>query len=188
MIDLISTFIEPLEKSGFSYMVTGSVATIAYAQPRLTNDIDLILEISHKQVDLLCSAFPEDRFYLPPSDVIKAECARTQRGHLNIIHLESMLKADVYLCGNDPLHHWALARPVRIQLADLTVSFAPPEYVMLRKMEFFQEGGSEKHLRDIANIIETSGGIIDHSFLHAQINQRSLLAAWERVNVTKPNS
>jgi hypothetical protein len=54
MIDLISTFIEPLEKSGFSYMITGSVATIAYAQPRLTNDIDLILEISHKEVDLLC--------------------------------------------------------------------------------------------------------------------------------------
>jgi hypothetical protein len=188
MIDLISTFIEPLEKSGFSYMITGSVATIAYAQPRLTNDIDLILEISHKEVDLLCSAFPEDRFYLPPSDVIKVECARTQRGHLNIIHLESMLKADVYLCGNDPLHHWALARPVRIQLADLTVSFAPPEYVMLRKMEFFQEGGSEKHLRDIANIMETSDGIIDHSFLHAQINQRSLQASWERVKATKPNS
>jgi hypothetical protein len=99
-----------------------------------------------------------------------------------------MLKADVYLCGNDPLHYWALARPVRIQLADLTVSFAPPEYVMLRKMEFFQEGGSEKHLRDIANIMETSDGIIDHSFLHAQINQRNLQAAWERVKATKPNS
>lgn len=169
-------------------MITGSVATIAYAQPRLTNDIDLILEISQKQVDLLRTEFPEDLYYLPPSDVIRAECARTQRGHINIIHLESMLKADVYLCGNDPLHHWALARPVRIQLSDVTVSFAPPEYVMLRKMEFFQEGGSEKHLRDIANIMETSGAIINYSFLQEQINQLSLQTAWERVKATKPNS
>ena len=188
MIDLISTFIEPLEKSGFRYMITGSVATIAYAQPRLTNDIDLILEISQAQVNQLCATFPEDLFYLPPSDVMKAECARTQRGHLNIIHLDSMLKADVYLCGNDPLHHWALARPVRIQLAELTVSFAPPEYVMLRKMEFFQEGGSEKHLRDIANIIETSGAMINFTFLQEQINQLSLQAVWQLVKATKPNS
>lgn len=59
---------------------------------------------------------------------------------------------------------------------------------MLRKIEFFQEGGSEKHLRDIANIMETSGAIINYSFLQEQINQLSLQTAWERVKATKPNS
>ena len=188
MIDLISTFVQPLEKSGFRYLITGSVASIAYAEPRLTNDIDLIVEISRMQVPLLCKIFPEEQFYLPPADVITAECIRTQRGHLNIIHLESMLKADVYISGNDPLHHWALARPVRIQMSEIHVSFAPPEYVILRKMEFFQEGGSEKHLRDIANIIDSTSSEIDFTFLREQITQRHLSSTWDRVQATKPNS
>jgi hypothetical protein len=55
-------------------------------------------------------------------------------------------------------------------------------------MEFFQEGGSEKHLRDIANIIETSGAMINFTFLQEQINQLSLQAVWQLVKATKPNS
>jgi hypothetical protein len=181
MIDLIDTFIAPLEKSGLRYVVTGSVAAMAYGEPRLTNDIDLVLEISRSDADRLIGAFPEDCFYLPPRDVIETECLRANRGHINIISFESMLKADVYLSGKDPLHVWALENLVKIPIGMIPVSFAPVAYVIIRKMEFFQEGSSEKHLRDIANLLEHDSDIAQSSFLSQQIEARNLTAIWQKI-------
>ena len=102
MIELLDVFIVPLARHGFHYLVTGSVGATAYGEPRLTNDIDLILETQGQDVASLIRAFPETDFYLPPSEVIQSERVRMQRGHFNIIHLETMLKADVYLAGLTP--------------------------------------------------------------------------------------
>jgi hypothetical protein len=35
----------------------------------------------------------------------------------------------------------------------LNVQFAPPEYVIIRKLEFLAEGASEKHIRGINSIL-----------------------------------
>ncbi len=34
---------------------------------------------------------------------------------------------------------------------------APPEYVIVRKLQFFREGGSQKHLRDISRMLTALG-------------------------------
>ena len=65
-------------------------------------------------------------------------------------------------------------------LDDLTVQVAPVEYVILRKLEYFREGGSEKHLRDIRSMLDT-GTAIDRAFLDPQIAARGLAAAWAAV-------
>ena len=44
-------------------MVTGSVAVIVYGDPRMTHDIDLVVEISRKQIPAIIDAFPEEEFY-----------------------------------------------------------------------------------------------------------------------------
>lgn len=67
MTELISTFVGPLNVHGIRYVVTGSVAAMAYGEPRLTNDIDLILEIRPADIPSLVKAFPESLYYLPPS-------------------------------------------------------------------------------------------------------------------------
>ena len=43
--DLLSLFIEPLERLNLDYMITGSVASMLYGEPRLTNDVDLVLDL-----------------------------------------------------------------------------------------------------------------------------------------------
>ncbi|KAB2642156.1 MAG: hypothetical protein DVB26_03490 [Verrucomicrobia bacterium] len=180
MIELLDVFIDPLERHGFHYLVTGSIGAMAYGEPRLTNDIDLILEIQSEEVASLIRAFPESDFYLPPFDVIQSERVRMQRGHFNIIHLETMLKADVYLAGADPLHRWAFQHVVHMEIEGRQIAFAPSEYIILRKLEFFEEGGSEKHLRDIAAMMQESGPEIDAVFLAQEVLERGLSAAWQR--------
>jgi hypothetical protein len=181
MTDLVEAFILPLEGAGLPYVVTGSVAAMAYGEPRLTNDIDMVLEISESSVSILESAFPEPDYYRPPTELILIEVARSQRGHFNLIHNESMLKADVYLAAGDPLHRWALMNRRRIDLGGVEGSFAPPEYVILRKLQFHKEGGSAKHIGDIRAMLAESKSEIDMSFIAVEAGKLGVEDVWSSI-------
>ncbi len=178
--DPIPLFIRPIRTLNIPYMITGSLACIAYGVPRLTNDADLVIELHRKQVPLFTNVFRDPDYYCPPEEVVMLECAREQRGHFNIIHVSTGLKADVYLAGRDPLHKWAMERTQTITISKEPVRIAPPEYVIIRKLEFYREGESEKHLRDIAGILSISGEIIDCEQLQTMIEDRHLEAPWNK--------
>lgn len=108
------------------------------------------------------------------------EAAREQRGHFNLLHHDSGWKADVYLMGQDPLHAWGMARAQVGDLEGEPARFAPPEYVIIRKLEFFREGGSEKHIRDIQKMLLGMGEAWDTSELINMISLRRLEHEWER--------
>ena len=146
----------------------------------MTKDLDVVLSLIDAGRSVLLATFSESQFYVPPESVIRAEQARSHRGHFNLIHHESGYKADVYLTGSDPLHAWAMERRRRVQWSDdLELWVAPPEYVVLRKMEFFREGGSAKHPADIRAIREVSG--VDEAALVPWIEQLGLQEVWRRL-------
>jgi hypothetical protein len=70
-----------MEAAGIPYMVTGSMAAIAYGEPRLTNDIDIVLKLNPPDASRLPDIYPETSFYLPPKEVIVVESKRRTRGH-----------------------------------------------------------------------------------------------------------
>lgn len=174
-------FTQRLNTLGVAYMVSGSVAVIIYGQPRLTHDVDLIVVLDGEHIARLPDVFPPEEFYCPPAEVIAVEAAREQRGHFNIIHHETGFKADLYLSGRDPLHAWGLARARRLQVEGQVLVVAPPEYVILRKLEYYREGGSEKHLRDIRSMLDTSPKAINIADLEQEIAARCLQEAWRQV-------
>lgn len=177
--DLFLIFTERLESAGISYMVSGSVASIIYGEPRLTNDIDIILHIGSGEVERVAKAFPLADFYCPPEEVMAIEAKRRQRGHFNLIHHDTGHKADIYLYGEDPLHAWGFANRRQIEIdEDQSLWVAPPEYVILRKLQYFKEGGSEKHIGDIRGMLEVSGDAIDRAILDQWIPELSLTGEW----------
>ncbi|MCP5527999.1 MAG: hypothetical protein H7A47_14500 [Verrucomicrobiales bacterium] len=177
--DLIALFVEPLNRLQIRYLVSGSVASMLYGEPRVTHDIDLILILRPENVRQLGEAFPASDFYTPPPEVVEVEVAREHRGHFNVIHSASGLKADCYTSGHDPLHHWAFSRAQRYSIGTIQVALAPPEYVILRKLEYYREGGSGKHLRDIRSMLDISGGIIDRAVLSEWVARRRLEVEWQ---------
>jgi hypothetical protein len=163
-------------------MVTGATAAIHYGQPRVTNDIDVVISLDDAGRAALLLAFPETEFYVPPESVIRTEQARAQRGHFNLIHHESGYKADIYLAGSDPLHAWALPQRRRVQWNDdLAITVAPPEYVVLRKLEFYREGRSAKHPADIRAIREITG--VDETALTPWLERMGLTALWQEMKI-----
>jgi hypothetical protein len=175
--DEVALFVTRLEGLRVPYMITGATAAILYGQPRATNDLDVVLSLDDAARALLLRAFPEAEFYVPPESVIRAEQARSQRGHFNLIHHESGYKADIYLTGADPLHAWALPRRRRVRWSDdLQIAVAPPEYVVLRKLEYFREGGSAKHRADIGAIREITG--VDEDAMAPWLERLGLSEVW----------
>jgi hypothetical protein len=58
---------------------------------------------------------------------------------------------------------------------------APPEYVIVRKLEYYREGRAEKHLRDIRAMLAVSGGHLDQAALDEWIQRRGLAAEWQLI-------
>lgn len=159
-------------------MITGAGASIIYGEPRLTNDLDLVLLLKKTGVNKFIQAFPLEEFYCPPEEVLILEIGRPVRGHFNLIHHATGFRADVYLAGKDDLHAWGLANRKSVKVEDQVVWVAPVEYVILRKLEYYREGGSDKHLRDIAGMLEISEAQVDSGWLEAQIAARRLQSEW----------
>ena len=71
-------------------MLTGSMAMNYYAQPRMTRDIDLVVELASEQIDLLISLF-ETEYYVDRQAVARAIAERSM---FNLIHNETIIKLD----------------------------------------------------------------------------------------------
>ena len=176
--NLVDIFISRIEGLGIPYVVTGAVASIIYGEPRLTNDVDMIVKMKAEDIDRFIQAFPAADFYCPPGEVLKIEMGRPYRGHFNLIHHGTGTKADIYLAGEDELHKWALSRRKEAVVGGQQVNVAPPEYVIVRKLEYYREGGSEKHLRDIAGMLAISTDQIDFEQLEEFVHRYDLEKEW----------
>ncbi len=183
--DLIARFVRPLAQLDVPYMVIGGVAGIIYSEPRYTQDLDLLARLTPDQAGALAAAFPAAEFYVPPIEVIEEEAGRPSHGHFNLSHLESGLRADVYLAGLDPVHAWGLSRRRSVMVRGDPLWLAPIEYVILGKLKFFQEGGSVRHLEDIARMLLISADQIDYLELHAKVAEQRLGPEWEQAQHTR---
>ena len=179
----LAPFLEPLERLGLPYCVTGSVAASVYGEPRLTADIDVVLLLKAGDLARLRTAFPDVEYYIPPDETLLVEISRSARGAFNLIHHATQFKADIYLAARDPLHAWALDHRRRISLQGGEAWIAPPEYVVLRKLEFLREGGQDKHVRDIRFILAATE--LDLTFVESEVARLGLQAQWRQCNPDK---
>ncbi len=179
-------FTRKLDDLRIPYLVSGSVAATFYGEPRMTNDVDIVLFMEPGDIDRLAAAFPLEAFYCPPKEVLRIELGRQRRGHFNLIHHATGFKADIYLSGDDPLHAWALSRARKADLAGDVLTLAPPEYVILRKLQFYAEGKSPKHLRDIHRMLLVLDAALDRDALEERIREFGLEAEWAAAQSPPP--
>jgi len=78
-----------------------------------------------------------------------------------------------------------LARARRLEVEGEALVVAPLEYVIVRKLEYYREGGSEKHLRDIRSMLTTSPELLNQAEVEQQITERGLQEVWRRVQADK---
>jgi hypothetical protein len=178
-IDLLRYALHALDAIGVEHMVVGSMASMAYGEPRMTRDIDIVVKLSASEVDAVCDAFPESDYY------VSREAAREavqRRSQFNIIHPTSANKIDLLIAQDDAWGRMQMARRRGIALLPgLIAPTAAPEDVILGKMLYYREGEHEKHLRDIAAMLRISGDEIDREYIRDWSNRLGLNAVWQAV-------
>ena len=177
LFELLQKVVSVLERLGIPYLITGSVAAMAFGEPRLTNDIDIVAAIDEKHVRDFLMSFPRDEFYMSEEAVREAILRQEQ---FNIIHPESGIKVDVIIKQDTPFDDSRFKRLHRIYPAEsYQANFAAPEDVIIKKMEYYKAGASEKHLRDIAGILKISGEIVDWDYVTKWARHLDLTEVWD---------
>lgn len=160
-------------------MLVGSFASGAYGEPRLTQDIDIVVELSLAQVPALCRGFPEGEYYVSPEAATQAVLTC---GQFNVIHPSSGNKIDFLLVRGDPWGREQFARRQRVRiLPDSDGYAARPEDIIISKMEYYREGGSEKHLRDITGILKVSGDRVDRDYVAQWAERLGVVDIWRAI-------
>lgn len=169
--------LKALEACEIPYMIAGSVGAMAYGEPRLTNDIDIVTDLQTQRVETLLSVFAADAYYVPSLEFVQAVVRR--RGMFNIIHVPSGSKADIIILRDDDFARSEFARRRRIPFtAGWDAYAATPEDVIVGKLRYFQHGRSEKHPRDIAGMLRVSGDRLDRDYIDHWVGRLGLGDGW----------
>lgn len=176
--ELLRFALNLLEGLDIPYAIVGSFATAVWGDARMTRDIDIVVQLAGEKIDGLCAAFPPDDFYVSRQ---AARDAVSQRGQFNVIDFRSGNKIDFMIAGRSEWASRQLTRRRRVQFApDIEGFVAAPEDVIIGKLVYYQDGGSEKHLRDIASILSQDDGDVDRLYIAEVANLLGLTTIWNR--------
>lgn len=178
-LDIALVVAHAIEAAGGRYFVGGSLASSLQGEPRATNDIDIVVDLSLGRCRALVGALGAD-FEVDEAQLRQAIAdGRT----CNIFYLPLVTKIDLFGLGASPFDEseFARRREVRIRATGEKLWFKSPEDTVLRKLLWFREGGSvsTKQWRDVVQVLRVSGAVMDRGYLDvwaARLGLRELLA------------
>ena len=150
-LEVLKEVARRLDNSGVAYMITGSTAVNFYAVPRMTRDIDIVVELLESQVETFIDAFKKDH-YLEPATV--REAVKT-KGMFNLIHDQHIVKIDFVVRKDSPYRRREFIRKKRISLEGQGLYIVAPEDLILSKLVWSKESNSEVQLRDVRNLLQS---------------------------------
>lgn len=158
------------------YMVTGSIALNYYATPRMARDIDIVVELSHDEIDRIVEAFQGD-FY---ADRAMIEEAVKTTGLFTIIHTRFVIKEDFIVRKDTDYRREEFARRRRVTVEDVELMLVAPEDLILSKLEWAKDSRSERQLDDVRNLL-LSVPDLDNDYLAQWADRLSVGALYREV-------
>jgi hypothetical protein len=150
-IDIVRDISRRFEKAGISYMLTGSMAMNYYAQPRMTRDIDVVIAIGPEDVGRVAALFRPD--YYVREENIRESVAR--ESIFNLIHQESVIKVDCIIRKKSEYRRLEFERRQKISILDFVTFIVSKEDLIISKLLWAKDSGSEVQLRDVKNLFTT---------------------------------
>ena len=175
-LEILKLVCQRLENSGIAYMITGSVAANFYAVPRMTRDIDIVVQINREDAARLIEIFEGD-FYVDAESVKEAMINRSM---FNVIHTESVFKVDFIIRKDSPYRALEFERRRRIEAEGFSLWIVAPEDLILSKLVWAKESLSELHLGDVRNLLGTLKEI-DRPYLEKWVHSLGLETVYAKV-------
>jgi len=146
LLEVLRIVTSRLDLAGVPYMVSGSLALGYYAQPRMTRDIDVVVELDLAGIQKVVAAFSPD-FYCDEDAIRRAVATRRL---VNLVHLDSAYKVDLIVRKDSEYRQVEFRRRRQLSLGGVQVWLVAPEDLLLSKLVWAGESGSDLQLRDAA--------------------------------------
>lgn len=175
--EILKTVTERLDAAGIPYMVTGSMAVNYYGVPRMTRDIDVVIDLSVVDVDRVCELF-RGEFYLEREAVRESIERQTT---FNIIHASLVIKVDFVVRKDTEYRRTEFARRRRVSLEGHAFLVVSPEDLIISKLEWAKDTRSELQLSDVRNLLRSLPDI-DRSYVERWIARLGLEPLYREVS------
>ena len=165
------------DKLSIPYYIGGSIASSAYGIARATMDVDFVADIGTDKVSSLKQLLAGE--YYIDEEMIKDAIRRGTS--FNLIHLETMIKVDVFIHQRQSYQEESLRRKRSDTLEDSEDAarfyFASPEDVILNKLQWYEKGNrvSERQWLDVMGVIKVQGTNLDVAYLRKWGQQLGLM-------------
>jgi uncharacterized protein (DUF1330 family) len=157
----LARLLAALEKTGIPYMITGSVGSSIYGEPRATRDVDLIIAPTERQLrDFVRDISPD--YYVSLDAALDA---LKNRAMFNVIDGHTSWKADFIICKNALYEKEKFERRLSGEFLGLPLVVATPEDIILSKLNWSKATASEMQVRDAAGIVRLQGDRLDLAYL-----------------------
>lgn len=177
-LEILKLVCQSLEHANIPYMLTGSFAANFYAVPRMTRDIDIVIEILEPDMDKFLQAFEKD-FYVDRNSI--AEAVKYQR-MFNIIHQNTVFKVDFIILKNSSYRHTEFQRKRQVSFNDAQIWIVSPEDLIVSKLFWAKDSLSEMQLKDVKNLLRTLKNL-DTEYIQQWVQTLHLEPVYEKVNL-----
>lgn len=161
--DLLKRVVAALERLGIGYMITGSIASSLQGEPRVTHDLDVVIEVDEQSVPGLLAAFPIPEFY---HDDAAVRAAVRDRTGFNVIETTEGDKIDFWLLTDDAFDRSRFSRRYEEAVFGTRLRVSAPEDTILQKLRWAEiSGGSEKLYGDALRVYEVQHARLDQEYL-----------------------
>lgn len=160
-LEFLSTVVGLLDEAGIPHMLAGSMASTFHGEPRMTRDIDMVIEPTTESMERFVAALDRSRYYVDNA----AEAVR-RRDMCNVIDIETGWKVDLIVRKDRPFSREEFRRRQPAVIGGVEVFIATAEDTVLAKLEWRARSDSERQFRDVTAI------------LSAQDLDRDYLAQW----------
>jgi hypothetical protein len=148
-LEILKEVCGKLDSAEIEYMITGSIAMAFYSAPRMTRDIDIIINVSVNDIEKVINLFQKG-YYI--NEIVVKEAIKN-RSMFNIIHNESVIKIDFIIRKDELYRIEEFSRRQEIKVDNSSVSVVSPEDLILSKLFWVHQSDSELQLRDVKNIL-----------------------------------
>ncbi|MCP4263756.1 MAG: hypothetical protein GY774_40545 [Planctomycetes bacterium] len=175
-LEVLKIVTQRLREAEINYMIAGSIAANYYTIPRMTRDIDVVIELKESDIDKFVGLFEGD-FYLNKETVADEVY---HQGMFNLISNRYVIKIDFIIKKSSEYQQGAFSRRKQVLIEHSPMWFVSAEDLVISKLIWAKDSHSEMQLKDVGNLIGTVDNL-DLKYIENWIRELSLEEIYKEV-------